>query len=235
LGKDTEDGFQLKGFLCPPPTTLRNAVYMMQSDHLTKKNKVDEFLSAMVQKGPKLVVYQRPPAGYDVLFEADYPHVASRPACENCDTIKAISRGSRQFAGPEIHYGLIASGDRVMRSAAKKNTTAGNVGDILCFEMEAAGIATEFPCIVIRGISDYADSHKNDSWQHYAAAAAAASAKELLSYIPLEQPSDDATLARPGHGVPPSRNKPVTQQLYGQGIQNSGPFSVGGNLHIGRK
>ena len=60
LGKDTEDGFQLKGFLCPPPTTLRNAVYMMQSDHLTKKNKVAEFLSAMVQKGPKLVVYHGP-------------------------------------------------------------------------------------------------------------------------------------------------------------------------------
>lgn len=99
--------------------------------------------------------------------------------------------------------------------------------------MEAAGIATEFPCIVIRGISDYADPHKNDSWQHYAAAAAA-SAKELLSYITPEQPFGDATPASPGQGAPPSRNEPVSQRLSGQGIQSSGPFSVGGNLHIGK-
>jgi hypothetical protein len=57
--------------------------------------------------------------------------------------------------------------------------------DILCFEMEAAGLVDSFPCLVIRGISDYADSHKNDLWQGYAAAAAAAYAKELMSVIPL--------------------------------------------------
>jgi hypothetical protein len=55
--------------------------------------------------------------------------------------------------------------------------------------MEAAGIATEFSCIAIRGISDYADSHKNDGWHHYAAAAAAACVKELLSYFdPMTPP-----------------------------------------------
>jgi hypothetical protein len=47
-------------------------------------------------------------------------------------------------------------------------------------------LLAELPCIVIRGISDYADSHKNDNWQHYAAAAAAACAKELLSYLHVE-------------------------------------------------
>ena len=40
-----------------------------------------------------------------------------------------------------------------------------------------------FPCLVIRGICDYADSHKNKQWQGYAAATAAAYAKELLSVI----------------------------------------------------
>ncbi|TQV96575.1 hypothetical protein V2A60_003037 [Cordyceps javanica] len=49
--------------------------------------------------------------------------------------------------------------------------------------MEAAGVAQAFPCLVIRGISDYCDSHKNDSWQKYAATVAAAFAKELLDYI----------------------------------------------------
>jgi hypothetical protein len=58
---------------------------------------------------------------------------------------------------------------------------------IMCFEMEAAGLMDTFPCLVIRGISDYADSHKNKEWQEYAAAAAAAYAKELLCMTPARQ------------------------------------------------
>ncbi|UKZ56063.1 hypothetical protein TrVGV298_009889 [Trichoderma virens] len=56
---------------------------------------------------------------------------------------------------------------------------------ILCVEMEAAGLMSSFPCLVIRGICDYADSHKNKAWQEYAAAVAAASAKELLLVVPV--------------------------------------------------
>ena len=41
--------------------------------------------------------------------------------------------------------------------------------DVLCFEMEAAGLMNHFPCLVIRGICDYSDSHKNKEWQGYAA------------------------------------------------------------------
>lgn len=54
---------------------------------------------------------------------------------------------------------------------------------VLCFEMEAAGLMDSYPCLVIRGICDYADSHKNMSWQPYAAATAAAYAKDLLAEI----------------------------------------------------
>ncbi|WQF78469.1 Putative NACHT nucleoside triphosphatase, P-loop containing nucleoside triphosphate hydrolase [Colletotrichum destructivum] len=54
---------------------------------------------------------------------------------------------------------------------------------VLCFEMEAAGLMDKFPSLVIRGICDYADSHKTKEWQPYAAATAAAYAKELLSFV----------------------------------------------------
>ncbi|KAK2049327.1 purine and uridine phosphorylase [Colletotrichum somersetense] len=64
------------------------------------------------------------------------------------------------------------------------------LGGVLCFEMEAAGLMNRFPCIVIRGICDYADAHKNKQWQPYAAATAAAYAKELLHIIPLLVPSN---------------------------------------------
>ncbi|OQD72693.1 hypothetical protein PENANT_c227G08858 [Penicillium antarcticum] len=49
--------------------------------------------------------------------------------------------------------------------------------------MEAAGLMNDFPCIVIRGICDYADSGKEATWQEYAAAVAAAYAKELLGCV----------------------------------------------------
>ncbi|KAI9700485.1 MAG: hypothetical protein M1820_006784 [Bogoriella megaspora] len=53
--------------------------------------------------------------------------------------------------------------------------------------MEAAGVDPNAKCLVIRGVSDYADSHKNDVWKHYAARNAAAFARELLCQI---QPSE---------------------------------------------
>ena len=52
--------------------------------------------------------------------------------------------------------------------------------------MEAAGLMNNFPCLVVRCICDYADSHKSDRWQRYAAATAAAYAKELLGYVPSQ-------------------------------------------------
>ncbi|OGM42958.1 hypothetical protein ABOM_008478 [Aspergillus bombycis] len=66
--------------------------------------------------------------------------------------------------------------------------------NLICFEMEATGVMLNVPCLPIRGIFDYADGHKNDVWQPYAALAAAVCAKELLAtmsakhilYSPLE-------------------------------------------------
>jgi len=82
-----------------------------------------------------------------------------------------------------IHYGTIASGNQVMRYATERDEISKKLGGVLCFEMEAAGLMNRFPCLVIRGICDYADSHKNKRWQPYAAATAAVYAKELLSVI----------------------------------------------------
>ena len=61
---------------------------------------------------------------------------------------------------------------------------------MLCFEMEAAGLMDEFPCLVIRGICDYSDSHKNDEWHKYAALTAAAYVREVLHMLRPERVSD---------------------------------------------
>jgi hypothetical protein len=68
--------------------------------------------------------------------------------------------------------------------------------------MKAAGIITKYLYIAIRGISDYADSYKNDAWQYYTAAAAAGYAKKLLSYVASPKPF--TTTAALGHYIPKS-------------------------------
>jgi len=70
-----------------------------------------------------------------------------------------------------------------MRSATKRDKISTELGGVLCFEMGAAGLMNSFPCLVIRGVCDYADSHKSKRWQAYTARMAAAYAKELLSEI----------------------------------------------------
>lgn len=56
---------------------------------------------------------------------------------------------------------------------------------VVCFETEAVGALADFPCMIVRGISDYCDSHKNDVWHGFAAAAAAAYARQLFSHLPI--------------------------------------------------
>jgi nucleoside phosphorylase len=83
-----------------------------------------------------------------------------------------------------VHHGLIASGNKVVKDAESRDSlNKAYGGHLLCVEMEAAGLMNDFPCIVIRGICDYADSRKEKSWQEYAAAVAAAYAKELLGCV----------------------------------------------------
>ena len=93
--------------------------------------------------------------------------------------VKRPERRNHRIIG--VHYGTIASGNSVLNDATVRNAFAKDPEmNILCFEMEAAGLMNNLPCLVIRGICDYCDSHKNDDWHKYAALTAAAYARELL-------------------------------------------------------
>jgi nucleoside phosphorylase len=113
-----------------------------------------------------------------------YGHEAS-DSCLNCDKGEIVWREERKPGEMCVHYGLIASGNQVIKSGTMRDTLNKTFGgNLLCVEMEAAGLMNAGPCLVIRGICDYADSHKNDVWQEHAAAVAAAYAKELLTTVP---------------------------------------------------
>lgn len=223
-GKVMDGGeFQHTGLLNNPPALLTAAVQELRSRHEFRQNSVPKYVSQMIERMESLEdanpdirdMYQYQGSEYDQLFEANYEHGESgqilntseqgqnttgeihrdpRLPCPNCDKKSLVKRGARRTTNPVIHYGTIASADRVMRHGITRERLQKKY-DILCFEMEAAGLMNEFPCLVIRGICDYSDTHKHKIWQRYAAAAAAAYAKELLGVIPKEDVEDaeDAT------------------------------------------
>lgn len=121
--------------------------------------------------------------------------------CKFCDPSKVVVRKPREMK-MKIHYGLIASGNQVIKDAKLRDQINERLKKrVLCFEMEAAGLMNDFPCIVIRGICDYADSHKNYIWQEYAAAVAAGFAKELLAQVSVADVEGTRTIKETMSGL----------------------------------
>lgn len=88
---------------------------------------------------------------------------------------------------PAIYTGTVASGDTVMKSGEDRDRIVQKEG-VIAFEMEGAGTWEEVPCIVVKGVCDYADCHKNKKWQDFAAAAAASASKAILErYIQTDR------------------------------------------------
>ncbi|KAG2414230.1 hypothetical protein HFD88_003421 [Aspergillus terreus] len=179
FGKSIPGEFTRTGFLNAPPMILLAAVTKLQSNLDLRKSD----LSPHLLKLGNLPKFDRDEAGSDELFEAEYNH-SGGDSCLSCTAERMIQREERTSTTPIIHYGTIASGNQVMRNGIERDKISSEYGGVLCFEMWAAGLMNIFPCLVIRGICDYADSHKNKRWHAYAAGTAAAYAKELLRVIP---------------------------------------------------
>jgi len=189
LGKAKIGGkWERRDFLNRPPDLLLKALGNLQAQHEREDSKVPELLMAALTRNPKMAKskpgYQYQGEENDQLFKSTYDHVPGADCCY-CDPNEKVQREKRASTEPEIHYGTIASGNTLVKNAATRDKIVEEMEEeCICLEMEAAGLMNNFPCLVIRGICDYADSHKNDRWQRYAAATAAAYAKEFLGYIP---------------------------------------------------
>ncbi|KAL4951427.1 hypothetical protein BDW69DRAFT_186424 [Aspergillus filifer] len=178
--KSLEAGeLQLNGYMSPPPQTLMCAISELESDPNLSSAPLEKYLREIQSRKPQ---YAHPGADRDQLFESDYHHATEHDTCEKCSSLHTIERPPRLAHHQRIFYGLIASGNKLVRSAHEREKL-GKEHNVLCIEMEGAGIMNTFPCLIIRGICDYADSHKNKIWQNYASAAAAAYAKLLLSRV----------------------------------------------------
>jgi nucleoside phosphorylase len=190
-GKAKTGLFERKGFLAPPPTALLNAareldIYRQRIDD----DPIWKNIERVQTDRRTLRRFKFPGVANDHLYPSSYTHRQVGMLCGDggCDPKQRIDRPMDEEDDMLIivHRGTIASGELVIKDAKKRDDLAQEYG-VLCFEMEAAGVLTDLPCMVIRGISDYCDSHKNDQWHGFAAAVAAAYARQLFFHMSIEE------------------------------------------------
>ncbi|RAH46266.1 Pfs, NB-ARC and TPR domain protein [Aspergillus brunneoviolaceus CBS 621.78] len=148
------------------------------------------------------------PGVRDILFNASYLHKHSKPAsfarcscsttdaadqiCEealrkecdelNCDPSQQVRcREISDAIRTSIYIGPVASADTVIKSGQYRDQIV-NREKVIAFEMEGTGVWDNVPCVIIKGVDNYADSHKGKVWQAYAAATGASVAKAFLEY-----------------------------------------------------
>ncbi|KAI9369796.1 hypothetical protein BJX61DRAFT_125537 [Aspergillus egyptiacus] len=162
MGQRKADGkLHKRSHLNKPPTILLNAMKLLRSDHPFGRGEMNRYIAYFAQLSERLEVFQayrHPGRNNDFLYQVDYDHKDGED-CRNCDANLAETRAARKSDAPVVHYGLIASGNAVIKDPRYRDELR-RAWDVTCFEMEAAGLMDNFPCLVIRGISDYCDTHK---------------------------------------------------------------------------
>ena len=183
LGKTLESNvFVRTSIPIRPSHSLRTALTKLRAEHEMRRSKLTAYLDELRERNEHMTPYTSRDGLNDFLFKSDYVHCSAMLDCDPCDKTQLEQRPDRSTDEPRIHYGIIASGNHVVKNATERDQGARDL-KACCFEMEAAGLTDSFQPLVIRGICDYADSHKNKKWQTYAAGVSAAYAKELLSVV----------------------------------------------------
>ncbi|KAH8723879.1 kinesin light chain, partial [Phaeosphaeriaceae sp. PMI808] len=178
-GRSKVDGhFELVGTMQNPDWRLLQALGILASDQEIGKTTFADQLRRL-QKNKKFALkFARPSLERDRLFKATYHHIGDYGSdCAACDYKQLVQRHQRSADDAHelvFHRGRIATGNAVIQDGELRDEIGARCDGALCVEMEAAGVDINRRCLVIRGISDYADSHKADIWKPYAAGNAAA-------------------------------------------------------------
>ncbi|THX03518.1 hypothetical protein D6D13_07668, partial [Aureobasidium pullulans] len=171
-----------KGSLNSPPLALRSALPKLQATHIKRGTTIPTIIEEAFERYPNMRLdFCRPGlGGTENDRRNDTYHSRGGTTTSN------EARGS-----PKIHYGTIAPSNTLEKSARHRDAVLARSAKEnikpMCFEMEAAGLVNNFPCLVIRGTCDYGDEHKNDDWQNYAAVTAAGFAKEFLRCVDVQE------------------------------------------------
>lgn len=178
-GKLTENGLETTNFPENVSRRLRGKLPSFLYDHETLTRSVVHRIKLMREKDKSNDVrWSYPGNEHDRLYPQSYAHIPGR-SCATHDVSQMIVRPQRSDDLPQVHDGLIASGNVVLKDAKGRAFLQDKC--VHAVEMEACGVPKDF--FVVRGISDYADSHKTDMWQSYAAAVAAACSRLLIDHF----------------------------------------------------
>ncbi|KJZ78895.1 hypothetical protein HIM_01668 [Hirsutella minnesotensis 3608] len=100
-----------------PPQVLLQALANLQAEHYIAGNQVPAILEEMRTANPRIVKSTGSVPGFvhqgfkmDRLFKASYQHTGDQD-CRGCDSKEEVQREKRDSTDPEIHYGIIASGN----------------------------------------------------------------------------------------------------------------------------
>ncbi|KAG5823921.1 hypothetical protein H9Q74_005991 [Fusarium xylarioides] len=195
FGRRFPDKFEIKDSLNDipgrPNLEIRNLLSKLMTTRESERLQTEswKYLNELCQDTKRPATF--PGRSKDLLFPVGYRHkhqdslTSLTSSCEQvgCDTSQCLQRDNRE--GDElyalVHFGAFATGDTVMKSAKDRDYITKQT-QALGFEMESVGVWEVFPCVVIKSVCDYADSHKSKDWQPYAAACAASYAKGFLRY-----------------------------------------------------
>ncbi|WZH49653.1 nucleoside phosphorylase domain-containing protein [Fusarium acuminatum] len=195
LGSQFPDHFEYKNnletVLGRPNNEIRTLLSKLKS--LRARSALESSMAAYltIMQRERELGAEYPGSEHDRLFEASYNHNDREKSCSECGCNGPLVRRvrlSQDSPQPKVHFGRIASGDKVLKSGKHRDAISQGLGAI-AFEMESAGVWDILPCLVIKGACDYADSHKAKTVQNYVAATAAACTKAVLNYWTTPSPT----------------------------------------------
>jgi nucleoside phosphorylase len=189
--RENDDGPVPRRTFPPPSPLLERRARLLQAGEMTGDRPWEDLLAAQTRLYPR---FGRPPESADLVYSSDDP--ASQ--VQHPDMTLSGHRPGQ----PKVHSGLIASGDRSLRSARKRDEIAA-IYHVLAIEMEGKGIGnTGFnegvEWFAVRGISDYGDRHATRIWRNYSSMAAAAYVRALLAVTPAA-PDGGPSQAKAAH------------------------------------
>lgn len=211
LGRANKD---IRGLLAVFETErMRERLMTKSADYLKQ-------LQEAARRKRRRAKYQNPGAIQNKLFLRDYIHQHQLESCDTCSNVdssgeicESASKAScedlgcdeTQLVKREVFYpddggfnifiGRIGSGNTVMKSGKDRDRIAAQ-HKLIAFEMEGAGAWDEVPCLVVKGVCDYADSHKNKQWQDFAAATGACVMKAILDRYVVAEGAQGSSLTQ---------------------------------------
>lgn len=182
--------FQDTGSLAQSFESLRMAVCGLRQEYELNGHQLEKSIQHILGKWPQMQKkYSRPSVESDApVSDLQHPYSDSDHNYPHFDCCSRLlpPRTRDEPDCLRIHYGFITSVSQQSKEA-QANGKAATDSTGLCFEMAADEQTDRFPCLVVRGVCDYASRNRNETWHGFAALAAAAYTKDLLYHMPPNQ------------------------------------------------